>query len=242
MPHSESNQIKTVPRASLPIAAQRWLDRALPPDLDPPSTITIEQEGTMDIRGRWTPFQATGIYKGSPLSFRWRARLQMLRGVWIIAEDGHRDGWGWGSARLWGVIPLGKRLGKKVLAAQVVRNLGELAWLPAFVLTDGALTWTGTGDNAFEVRTKAGDRDVTVGFEISDGGDVIKACSPSRPYDVPDGYAEAPWHYEFSDHREFAGVRIPASAVATFEKSDGPWEYFHGRITSVTFGTGGDRR
>jgi hypothetical protein len=33
------------------------------------------------------------------------------------------------------------------------------------------------------------------------------------------------------------GVRIPAVAVATFEEDDGPWEYFRGRITSVTFGT-----
>ena len=55
-------------------------------------------------------------------------------------------------------------------------------------------------------------------------------------YDVPGGYAEAPWYYEFSDHRDFAGARLPAAAVATFEKSDGPWEYFRGRITSVTPG------
>jgi hypothetical protein len=74
-------------------------------------------------------------------------------------------------------------------------------------------------------------------IEINDQGDFIRAYSPSLPYDVPDGYAEAPWYYEFSDHREFGGVWIPAVAVATFERSDGPWEYFRIRITSITFGT-----
>jgi len=202
-----------------------------------PSSIQIEQEGTMEIRGRWTPFKANGVYKVSPLSFSWRARFRMLPGVWIVAEDGHLDGLGWGGARLWGMVPMGKRTDPEVLTSQLVRNLGELAWLPSFVLADSTLTWSEAGETVFEVRSSAGDQKVMVRFEISDQGDVIRAWSPSRPYDVPGGYAEAPWYYEFSDHREFGGVRIPAAAVATFEKSDGPWEYFRGRITSVTLGT-----
>jgi len=70
-----------------------------------------------------------------------------------------------------------------------------------------------------------------------DEGDVVRAANPSRPYNVPGGYAEAPWRYGLSEHREFEGMRIPATAVATFEKSDGPWEYFRCRIASVAFGT-----
>lgn len=86
-----------------------------------------------------------------------------------------------------------------------------------------------------------GGQEVLVRFETTDQGDVVRASSPSRPYDVPGGYAEAPWRYELSDHQEFDGVRIPATAVATFEKSDGPWEYFRGRIPSATFGTSSPR-
>ena len=138
-----------------------------------------------------------------------------MPGVWIIAEDGHLDGQGWGGARLWGIIPMGKRTGPQVLATQLVRNLGELAWLPSFVLTDAALTWADAGDTSFEVGCRAADREATVRFEIDEKGDVVRAYSPSRPYDVPGGYAEAPWHYAFSDHRDFGGVRIPAAAVAT---------------------------
>lgn len=240
MTHNGSHQVNPVPRASLPTAVQRWLDRALPQDLDLPTSIRIEQEGTMEIRGRWTPFKATGVYKAPPLSFNWRARFRMLPGVWIVAEDGHQGGQGWGSARLWGVIPMGKRTDPEVLATQRVRNLAELAWFPSFVLADSTLTWTEAGETAFEVRSHAGDQEVMVRFEMNTQGDVIRAHSPSRPYDVPGGYAEAPWYCKFSDHREFGnhrrfgGVRIPATAVATFEKSEGPWEYFRGRITSVS--------
>jgi len=61
MTHDESSQGGLVSRASLPTAAQRWLDRALPQDFDLPSSIQIEQEGTMDIRGKWTSFWASGV-------------------------------------------------------------------------------------------------------------------------------------------------------------------------------------
>ena len=233
MTYDGSNQGNPVSRASLPPAAQRWLDRALPQGLDLPSRIRIDQEGSLEIRGRWTPFKASGVYNASPLSFNWQARLQMMPGVWIVAEDGHEGGQGWGGARLWGIVPMGKWADADVLRAQLVRSLGELPWLPSFALSDSTLTWADIGDTLFEVRCSAGGQEALVRFEIDAAGDVIRAYSPSRPYDLPDGYAEAPWYYEFSDHREFGGVRIPVAAVATFEKDDGPWEYFRGTITSM---------
>jgi len=236
MTHDGLNQANLVPRAFLPSGAQRWLDRALPQDIDLPSSIRIEQEGSLEVRGRRTPFRVIAVYKG-PLSFNWRARLQMLPGVWIVVEDGHEGGQGWGSARLWGIVPMGRRTDPEVLRAQLVRNLGELPWLPSFALSDPTLMWADVGETLFEVRCSAAGQEALVRFEIDAQGDVIRAYSPSRPYDLPDGYAEAPWYYEFSDHREFGGVRIPAAAVATFEKDDGPWEFFRGRIIAVTYGT-----
>jgi hypothetical protein len=224
-------------RTTLPPAAQRWLDHALPENFVAPSQIQIRQEGTMDIRGRWTPFRAEGIYEGAPLSFNWKARFRMLPGIWIIAEDGHANGEAWGGAQLWGVLPMGKRTDPEVLAVQLIRNIGELAWLPEFALASPELTWSDAGEGAFEIRSRAGEREVVARFDVNDQGDIVRASSPSRPYDVPDGYAEAPWHYDFDDHREFGGIRIPSAAVATYERSDGPWEYFRGQVTSVTRAT-----
>jgi len=235
MAQIQSNQNNLISRASLPTATQHWLDKALPQNLDFPSSIRIEQEGSMDIRGRWTSFKAIGIYKASPLSFNWKARLQMLPGVWIVAEDGHLGGQGWGGARLWGIISMGKSTDSEVLVSQLVRNLGELALLPSFALTDPTLRWADAGENAFEVRSSAEGQEVMVRFDINDKGDVYRAYSPSRPFDVPDGFAEAPWHYEFSDHRGISGVRIPTIAVARFEKEDGLYEYMRWRVTSITF-------
>jgi hypothetical protein len=231
---NEWNRPNAVSRAALPSAAQRWLDTALPADLELASRVRIEQQGTMDVRGSWKPFTATGIYEVAPLSFTWRAAVRMWPAVWILAEDGHKGCEGWGGARLWGIVPLGWATGAEVLAAQWVRNLAELAWLPSFVLLDRSLRWAASAEGGFEVRGTAGEREVVVRFELNEQGDIERAYSPARPYDVPGGFAEAPWHVQFSDHREFGGVRIPAAAVATFEKDDGAWEHLRCRITQVT--------
>jgi hypothetical protein len=220
-------------RPTLPPAAQRWLDHVLPENVIIPSRILIRQEGTMDIRGRWTSFSAEGIYQGSPLTFNWKARLRLLSGVWVVAEDGHANGEGWGSSRLWGVLPMGRRTDPEVLVVQLIRNIGELAWLPELALSSPELTWSDAGQDAFEIRSHAGEREIKVRFELNDQGDIVRAHSPSRPYDVPGGYEEAPWHYDFEDHRDFGGIRIPSKAVATYERKDGPWEYFRGQVTSV---------
>jgi hypothetical protein len=75
-----------------------------------------------------------------------------------------------------------------------------------------------------------------VRFHLNDQGDLIRADNPSRPHDIPGGYAHAPWDYSFSDHRELSGVRVPATAIVSFEKGDGRWEYFRGSITSFPLG------
>ena len=64
---------EAVPRSSLPPAAQRWLDRALPPTAALSGSALLEQEGTMDLRNRWTRFKAAGLYHAPPLSFSWQA-------------------------------------------------------------------------------------------------------------------------------------------------------------------------
>jgi hypothetical protein len=141
-----------VRRDDLPAVVQRWLVKSLPADYEPPTTIRIEQEGSMDIRNGWTPFTASGIYNGSPLSFRWEARFQMGTGFWFLAEDGHKDGKGWGGAKLWDLISLGKRTDTEVYSSQLVRNLGELPWLPGFALTDPNLRWHDLSETTFGVK------------------------------------------------------------------------------------------
>jgi hypothetical protein len=219
---------------AIPRAAQRWLDRALPRETAIPSRVAVGQQGEMEANGRWLPFKATATYRAAPLAYEWRARLSIMPGIWVIATDGHADGNGWGGAKLWGLRSMGQRNGPEVLVTQLIRHLAELAWLPDLALADPALDQADTSEDTFEISADAAGRRVTVSFDVTADGDIVRASSPSRPYDVPDGYEEAPWHCEFGDHRDFDGLRRPSTVVATYEPAEGPWEYFHGRITEVS--------
>lgn len=222
----------TIDRFTLPQNVRRWLDKAVPVDVGSPNKILNTQQGEMDIRGKWIPFTAQTINQPRPFSFVWKARFKVMPGVWLIAEDGHNAERGWGGAKLWGIIPMGGRNSPEVLRMQVVRSLAELAWNPQFVLTVPGLEWKDTDDTTFEVRSVFEGQEVLVSFELNEENEIIRAFG-KRHYDVPDGFVEARWQYEFSDYGEYGGVHIPASAVARYEKPDGVWEYWRGRITSV---------
>jgi hypothetical protein len=221
----------TINRSSLPPNVRRWLDRALLNDAPPPRRVLNTQKGEMNLRGKWTPFTAETVNQVQPFTFFWKARFNVLPGVWIMAEDAHDGETGWGGSKLWGVIPMGGRKGPEVFSMQLVRNLAELPWQPQFALSIPGLEWSDAGANAFEVRTSKGGQEVSVRFELEN--DQIIHASGQRLYDVPKGFVAAPWHYDFFDYRDYGSMRIPTSAVATYNKPGGAWEYWRGKITSV---------
>jgi hypothetical protein len=186
----------------------------------------------MEIRGKWIPFTATTVDQAQPFTFGWKARLNVLPGVWLIAEDRHDGEKGGGGAKLWGIISMGGRQDQEAFSMQLIRSLAELPWKPHFVLLIPTLRWSDTGDRTFSVQTAIGGQNVSVSFGLDSSGDVRRAYG-KRHLDVPEGYVELPWHYCFSDHQEIGGVRLPTAAVATYEKPDGPWTYWRGRVTSV---------
>jgi len=218
--------------AELPIAARRWLDRSAPRGQADLSHIAMSQTGRLESGGRWLEFRSEATYRPNPLAFEWRARLKVMFAMWVLATDGHADGDGWGGAKLWGLKTVGGKSGPEVHATQLIRNIAELVWLPDIALADPALRWGGSADT-FEIRADAADREILVRFDVDEAGDVIRAFSPARPYDVPDGFDDAPWRYDLTDHREIDGVRVPASVVATYLLPDEPWEYLHAELVGM---------
>jgi hypothetical protein len=218
--------------AELPAAARRWLDRAAPQGQAHLSHIAMSQVGALESGERWLEFRSEATYRPSPLAFEWRARMKVMFGLWVLATDGHADGDGWGGAKLWGLKTVGNKSGPEVHAMQLVRNIAELVWLPDIALADPSLRWGGSHDT-FEIRADAAAREVLVRFDVDEAGDITRAYSPARPYDVPDGFEDAAWRYDLADHEEIDGVRVPASVVATYLLPDEPWEYLRAEITGM---------
>ena len=71
-------------------------------------------------------------------------------------------------------------------------------------------------------------------FDLNQDDEIVCA-SGKRKYDVPEGFLEAPWYYDFADYRDHEGVHFPGTASAVYEKPEGVWEYWRGTITSLSF-------
>jgi hypothetical protein len=220
----------SVDRSTLPSNVRRWLDRCVPVHAPVPERVLNSQEGEIEVRGKWMRFTAKTVYDRQPFALQWTANIRIMPGVWAVAKDGHDGKTGWGGAKVWGVVPMGGRTGPEVFSMQFVRSLAELPWAPQFVLGLPDLTWSDTSDTSFEVRSGAERQQFAVTFELDDEGEVTRASS-TRPYDIPGGFVEAPWRCEFSNYLSHEGVRVPGSAVATYEKSGGDWTYWRGRTT-----------
>ncbi len=190
----------------------------------------------MEADGRWLKFTARTTYQAQPLTYQWRARLLVLPALWVIARDGHDQGEGWGGAWLMGIKTIDERRGPDVLPMQLIRNLAELAFVPDLAEAATALRWSDAherGTDVFEITADAGTSDVMVRFDVDSEGDLVRAWSPARPIETPEGDQEVPWRCDFSGHRAFDGIRIPTVVVATYEFEEDPWEYFHGEVTAV---------
>ncbi len=228
---------------TLPSAATRWLQRSVPSASAVPSGIEVAQRGSMEANDRWLRFTAKATYQAQPLAFAWRARLRVLPALWVIARDGHDDGEGWGGAWLMGIKSINERRGPEVLPMQLVRNMAELAYIPDMAAAATSLRWSDPADGgveSFEIRADAGTSEMMVRFDVDPDGDIMRAWSPARPIDVPEGYEDVPWRCDYSAHRAFDGIRIPTTVVATYEFEEDPWEYFRAEVTGVkrTFQTG----
>jgi len=222
-----------VSRDSLPPAARRWLDRCLPDDAPIPERISFTQRGEMYLKDRWKPFTATQSFEIPRLGFAWNARIRMAPLVWIDVYDGIDDGVGRGRARFWGFLKVVDAAGPEVVAAQVVRYLAELPWIPQAALANPGLEWEGPGSDTFAVTDRSTGAAHTAVFTVADSGDVVRMTG-RRMRDAEGGYEEGDYRGEFGAHAEVGGVRVPTSGEAIWDDMpDGPMSYWRGTITGL---------
>ena len=224
-----------VDRSALPAQVRRWIDRVLPEGTPIPERVRLAQEGEMQLRpgSRWIRWKAEEDFEIRRLGFEWRARFRLAPLVWLSVADGLREGYGWGSARFWGLIRVVDEKGPHVVKPQLVLNLGELAWIPHAVLANPDLEWRDLSDRAFELRTSVGRVQATTRFELDEHGDVVRASAPDRPRDIEGGFVDTPYFNSFSEHADMAGVRIPTYGEAGWDLPEGPCVYSRVHVSGV---------
>ena len=98
--------------------------------------------------------------------------------------------------------------------------------------TTYGVKWREIDAKTVEVATDVAGSTAAMRLHFDDGGDIVAASAPDRPRAVGKKAVPTPFAGDFSDYRDFGGIRVPTTAAVRWELADGPFVYFCGRITS----------
>ena len=224
-----------VDRQSLPPPVRAFAERAVPSGSALPAVVVFDQAAEMKLRpdAGWTLVsaqQTVGI--GAP-AFVWDARTTIYPPVSVRVIDAYVGGVGRLKVRLFGSIPISGAAGPEIDQSELFRYLAELPWAPYAILGNPALHWREVDASTVEVSAKTADgRTATVRLIFDAAGDIIASEADDRPRETEGRFVPTRWRGDFSDYREFDGVRLPAHAEVAWVLPGGPYVYFRADILS----------
>ncbi len=224
-----------VDRGRLPPLVRAFAERAVAGRSALPAAVSFDQAAEMKLKpdGGWTPVsahQTVGI--GAP-AFVWYARAQLAPLIGVRVIDAYVGGAGRLKVRLLGSIPMSEATGPEVSHSELFRYLAELPWAPDAMLGNPALHWREVDAATVEVSAETADgQTASVRFVFDAAGEIIAAEADDRPRETGGRFVPTRWRGDFSDYREFDGVRLPAHAEVAWVLPGGPYVYFRGDILS----------
>ena len=222
----------------LPLPVRRYVERAVSAAPTLPRLVRITQVGEMRQQpgGRWLRFSAVQELAVEEVAFDWRARFPIVPLVSLRVVDRYAAGEGLLQARLWGLIPVMSGRGQHTNEGEAIRYLSELAWVPHAMLANRGLEWRELDERTVEVATRVGPARVAVRLEFDAAGDIVSASTGERPRLAGKKIVPTPWGGVFSEYAVLGGIRVPTRAEVSWELADGPFTYWHGRVTSLETG------
>jgi hypothetical protein len=135
------------------------------------------------------------------------------------------------TARVFGFVPVARSRGTATDKGEAMRGLAELPWRPFAFCQAPWLRWEAMATNKLRAAFDDGRTKAAVEFKIDDEGHVLGGAASSRPRMVGKEVVETAWSGAFGEYRVFDHVRVPTTAEATWQRPEGPFTYWRGRIT-----------
>ncbi|HWB73653.1 MAG TPA: DUF6544 family protein [Nannocystaceae bacterium] len=212
-----------------------YVRRTLPRERTTPSTVRIEQRGTMwrSPGGRGLSFTAEQRFETSRVEFAWRARFAMMPAVSLTVEDAFVGGHGHLEGRLWDRIRVLRSVGPEIDRGQILRYLAELPWNPYAILGNDALRWRVLGPRRLEVALAGATTPCAIEMSLDEHGDIAQVGTAARGYVDGKTIVMRPWGGRFWDYAMFDGVRMPRCAEVWWDLPSGRFTYWRGELTAV---------
>jgi hypothetical protein len=217
------------PRLILDYAA-----RAVPEEDAAVRSVRIDQVGEMLVGSRWRPFTARETFGVASTAFTWRARFPLFRGVSLFrVVDRYGDGAGSLRARVLGVLPVVRASGPETSAAEAVRYLAELPWVPHALLANPELRFRADAGRIVEVSLPSRHGiGAVLRLEFDVAGEIARV-SGSRVRSGRGTASRQPWGGTFDGYQVVGGVRIPTRAEVYWGTPDAPEPYWRCEVTAL---------
>ncbi|WP_372910341.1 DUF6544 family protein [Salinigranum sp.] len=236
-------------RTDLPDPVRRYLTTVLSDDARRTRSVRVEQEGTLRVGGRespWRPFGATHHAAVEPPGFVWDATVTLPLRVPVRVRDAFVEDEGSSRVTLFGAWPLGGATGRPELnEAALQRYLAEAVWYPAALLPENGVSWEGVDDLTARATLRCGETTASLTFHFAeeemrnhaerDGrGTVVERVHTERRYRAVDGGFEAtPWTGLWREYEERAGAYVPTTGEVVWHLPEGDFHAWRGRVMDV---------
>ena len=166
-------------------------------------------------------------------AFIWKARVNMMPGLYFAGEDKYYDGKGKMLIKVLSLFPVVDATGAEMDQGTLTRYLGEIIWFPTAALSE-YIKWEAIDKNTAKATMNYKGTEASAVFNFTESGK-LKSFQCERYYNGPDGYSLENYYAPVWDYKEFAGIKIPTKAKAIWRLNSGDFEYYDMEITDVEY-------
>lgn len=221
--------------APMPPVVQKWLERSGAVGKPHVHTAHIRQKGEMRTKpgGAWMPFEAEQWNTVDQPGFIWRTSMQAAPGIDIVGRDKYVNGRGNMRIKLLALVPIADAKGPETDQGSMLRNLGEICWMPAAALRD-YIRWEQLDSLTAKATMTHGGITASGIFRFNTAGDMV-SFEARRYYDRKEGATLENWLVTNTGFGEFEGVRMPVKSEVTWKLAGGDFTWLKLEIVEAGY-------
>ncbi len=231
----EVEKVQETDLENLPDSVASWLRFSGVIGKEKIKTVRLKQTGLMKTKPEQSGMETTAeqYFNTKAPAFVWKARVNMMPGLYFAGEDKYYDGKGKMSIKVLSLFPVVDATGAEMDQGTLTRYLGEIIWFPTAALSD-YIKWEVIDKNTAQATMNYKGTEASAVFNFAESGKV-KSFQCERYYNGPDGYSLENYYAPVWAYKEFAGIKIPTKAKAIWRLDSGDFEYYDMEITDVEY-------
>ncbi|MCF6261874.1 MAG: hypothetical protein L3J98_17255 [Gammaproteobacteria bacterium] len=224
---------------NLPLPVQNYFRHVLPNGQPFIKTTWLEQVGQLKLTPKskgWSTFKATQFIWQDTVSFLWDAKINITPLFYVRVRDSLIEAIGEGNVYLMSALSIGSDKDKPELnSGALYRYLAEAVWHPTALLPQSGVIWEPVSENKAIAHFTKFNISVSIEFTFNNVGEIIGIYTVDRYGKFENKYIKYPWEGQFSDYKEFDGIKIPTKGEVGWHLPDGWWLFWKGEIIDAKF-------